>query len=1133
MRLVGYLILLLLAFYFIFLKPYLLAKRVYWELEGISFSFERGLTFKSLLLYLPHKDLTLHLFMKDVSLKPWHFYVKELSLIEVSKAISDKPFDYDFTSLTRLASRLNLRVDSLYISTNSVPYGESLTLFIPQTEIRAGQVFSKGWTKAYWMHFQDVHSLEVYLEKAHLKGAKFIVDKAHVKSPLYSFELRGFWEGKRGAFTAWGRIEPVEGENYSVGGIRLDLKGDVEYTRLRVAFSGKVEKLLIKNRREYEGLGIEGQYLWVRKKENTLKGRLWKANTWLSFDYSLRDKIFEGSFGALELDGRLLGIKRDVSSVVGGSIRVNLDKKYLSLQAHTPLLRVDQHTLNNCTLKLDLDYSPTSKGSFDFLALQPFYLSLRGSFSKDGVLGEIALLDYPLKMESLSSKLSYKGSLYIGKDGKLFTEGDGRLLGLTYKDIGFGSASYHLKVDGDSYSIDLRGDTFSLQGGGSLEEKSFSGRLSFTDMNLSYGDLSVRSLGGHVDIRSDKSSTNIWGTLKAFLSKGNRLSSHVLLDLDITKKGEEVLGAFKGSLKEVRAFDLVYEKGEFGGQLRGEKVSFSFDIDQRIRGGGQYGLKDGSYSLTGSIKDVMMGLSLNGSYEIRGVNKDLDMSFAGEGGYRGFSFPIKGGLSLRGDVIRASLNGFSIKEGLISIKAGGIELNGSGAGGVLEIKPVSLFVGQELLSRLDFEKGAYRGSAFNINGKVAGVVEGDIRVSYHNALSLFSEGNIDLKKLFSLVRSRVLADGEGKVSYNFSYQDGKLSLSAVSDRSFFRSRYVAVPLEGSLRLNTKENKLFGSLSLIGNQRAHVFANFAGDGRLMKVDFELSNLPILFREQTMRASLLLSGKGGLISDYKSLSIGGKFYTSGFVNLQRLTSKGQSPPEWYQRIRLDISVASSEPLRVNLPEGFIYTDLLAVLKGSLYEPEYRINAYFKGGDLSYFGKNFYVRRGSLTLTNKESHIDLTVLTPTPSYSIILDIKGNPQYPKVLVRSEPPRDIREVLTALVLGGKEGEGLIPVADALVSQVPQLSQLVKGAQSITGLDIRLQVSPALSPTGEVGINATISKDITEKISIEHRQSTLKNPKETYTGGEVRLTPNTSVGGRIYSDRSQEYRIRMRRKFDF
>jgi translocation and assembly module TamB len=91
----------------------------------------------------------------------------------------------------------------------------------------------------------------------------------------------------------------------------------------------------------------------------------------------------------------------------------------------------------------------------------------------------------------------------------------------------------------------------------------------------------------------------------------------------------------------------------------------------------------------------------------------------------------------------------------------------------------------------------------------------------------------------------------------------------------------------------------------------------------------------------------------------------------------------------------------------------------------------------------------------------------------------------------------------------------------------------VKGAQSITGLDVKLQISPTVSPTGEVGINATISKDITEKISVEHKQSTLKNPKETYTGGEVKLTPNTSIGGRIYSDRSQEYRVRIRKKFDF
>lgn len=1131
MRLVGYLILLLLAFYFLFLKPYLLAKRVYWEVEGLSFSFERGLTFKSLLLYLPSKELTLHLFVKNASLKPWHFYVKEFSLIEISKTVSEKPFDYDFTNLTKLANRVNLRVDNLYISTNSIPYGESLTLFIPQTEIRVGNVFSQGWTRAYWMHLQDVHSLEVYLEKAHVEGAKFIVDMAKVKSPLYSFDLKGFWKGNRGSFTAWGSIEPIEGENYAVGGIKLDLKGDVEYTRLKVDLSGKVNKLVVKNRREYENLDIEGEYLWRWRKESTFKGKLWKANTWLSFDYSLKDKTFEGSFGGLELDSRLLNIKRNISSVVGGSIKANFEKKYLNLQAHTPLLRVDQHILNNCTLKLDLDYSHTSKGSFDFLALQPFYLSLKGSISKGGVVGEVTLLDYPLQVEGLSSKLSYKGSLYV-RDGRLSTEGDGRLLNLTYKDIDLGPASYHFRLDGDSYSINLKGDALFLHGGGSLEEKSFSGRLSFTDMNLSYRDILIKSLGGYVDIKADKNSANLIGGLSAFLSR-DRLSSHVLVNFDITKKGENIFGAFKGSLKEVRAFDFAYEKGEFLGQLQGEKVSFSFNIDQKLRGSGQYSIKEGSYSLTGSIKDVLMGLSVDGGYNIKGADKELYASFVGEGKYREFSFPIKGGVNLKGDIIKASLEGFTTKDGIISIKTDGIELNGNRNSGIVEIEPIRLFVGQDLLSRLDFEKGTYKGNTFSITGRITGIVEGNIKAGYNKALSFISTGTIDLTKLFSLVKSRILADGEGKVSYSLSYQGGSLTLSAESDRLFFRSRYVALPLEGGLRVNLRENRLSGSISLRGNQKAHVLANFTGDGKLAKVDFELSNLPILFREQFMRASLLLSGKGSLISDYKNLSIGGKFYTSGFINLQKLTTKRQSQPEWYKRIKLDISVTSSEPLRINLPEGFIYADLLATLKGNLYEPEYRLNAYFKGGNLNYFGKNFYVRRGEAAFTNKESHLDLTVLTPTPDYSIIIDIKGNPQYPKALVRSEPPRDMREVLSTLVLGGKGSEGLIPVADALISQVPQLNQLMKGAQNITGLDVKLQVSPTVSPTGEVGINATISKDITEKISVEHKQSTLKNPKETYTGGEVKLIPNISIGGRIYSDRSQEYRVRVRKKFDF
>lgn len=1131
MRFVGYLILLVLALYFILLKPYLLAKRVYWEMEGLSASFERGFGFKSFLLYLPLKDATLYLFLREVSLKPWQFYVKEFSLIEASRAVSEEPFDYDFTNLTRLASRINLKVESLYISTNYLPYGESLTLFIPQTEIRAGRVFSQGWTRVYWMHFQEVHSLEVYLQSAHVVGSKFFIDKAEVKSPLYSFELKGFWEGKKGGFWAWGRIEPVEGESFYVGEVNLNLKGDVEYTRLRVGFWGNAERLLVKGRRDYRDLKIEGEYLWRWRKENVVKGKLWKDKTILSFDYSIKDKVFEGSFVGFPLDGRLLGTEKNVSSVISGSIKVNLEKKRLILQAYTPLLEVDQHRLSNCTLKLDLDYSHTSRGSFDFVALQPFYLSLKGSFSKGTLVGDVSLVDYPLKMEGLSSTLSYKGPIYL-RNGRLSTEGDGRLSNLLYKDISLGPASYHFKLDGDNYTLDLRGETLSLHGGGSLEEKSFSGEVSFMDMNLSYKDLFVKSLKGRMDVSISKDFMSFSGSLWAFLSR-EKLSSFVALNFDLTKKEDKLLGYFKGSLKEAKAFDFVYEKGEFSGRVQGEKLFLSFDLEQRLKGEGQYSLRDGSYGFVGSIKEVFKGVAVKGNYSLKGVGEDFEFAFSGDGKYKDFSFPIRGKLSLKEEVLNASLEGFTTKNGLVSLKAEGLKLHGSRERGSLEVKPVMLMVGQEVLSKVDFERGIYKGKSLRLKGRLSGVVEGDIDIDYSETLDLSSKGAIDLTRLFPLVKSRILADGEGKVLYSLSYKGGKVSLLAESHRLLLRSRYAALPLEGELRVSLREDRLSGSLKLRGDQRAFVLANFTGDNKLVKVDFELTNLPILLREQNIRASLLLSGKGSLNSDYKSLNIGGKFYTSGFINLQKLEAKRASPQEWYKRINFDISVASSEPLRINLPEGFIYADLSAALRGTLYEPDYKLSAYFKGGNLSYFGRSFYVRRGEAIFTNKENYLDLTVITPTPDYSIIIDIKGNPQYPKALVRSEPPRDVREVLTTLVLGSKEGEGLIPVADALISQLPQVSQLVRGAKGITGLDIKLQVSPSVSPTGEVGISATVSKDITERMSVEHRQSTLRNPKETYTGGEVKLTPSTSIGGKIYSDRSQEYRFRIRKKFDF
>ncbi|MFN3599186.1 MAG: translocation/assembly module TamB domain-containing protein, partial [Aquificaceae bacterium] len=496
--------------------------------------------------------------------------------------------------------------------------------------------------------------------------------------------------------------------------------------------------------------------------------------------------------------------------------------------------------------------------------------------------------------------------------------------------------------------------------------------------------------------------------------------------------------------------------------------------------------------------------------------------------------PLKGKISLReGESLQALFEGFTTGKNLISIKVGSIKVYGDLKEGFIKVQPATLWLGREVLSRVEFKRGSYKNKGFQLDGKVLGVLEGSLKVVYDQGFQAYSEGFLDLGRLFSLIRSRAFGDGEGKVLYRFSYEGDGINLKAKGEKLVLRSRYLALPLEGSIELSMKENKLKGGVKFYGNQRASIVGSLEGDSKGAKVNFEVSQLPVLLREENLRASLAFSGKGYIQSHYKNLSIGGDFYTSGLINLQKLTTKKAAPSEDYKRVSLDLKITSSDPLRINLPEGYIYTDLLVNVKGSLYEPEYKINAYLKGGNLNYFGKNFYVRRGEVFFTKKEQNLDLTLITPTPDYSIIIDIKGNPQYPKAVVRSEPPRDTREVLTTFVLGGKETEGLIPVASAIVSQVPQLTDFFKGANQLTGLDVKIQASPTLSPTGEVGINTTISKEITERIHLEHRQSTLKNPKETYTSGEVKLTPNTSIGGRLYSDKSQEYKVRLRKKFNF
>jgi translocation and assembly module TamB len=1137
-RVLGYLVLLILTLYFIFVKPYLMLKRVEWDVEGLELSFRKGLSFKGFLLLIPLRELTLSLYVKGASLKPWEFSVEELSLVEVSqRPPTDKPFDYDFSPLVRLAGRLNLKTESIYVSSNYVPYEESLTLFIRGAELRGGVLSSKDWAEVYWIKGADVRPLRVYLERAHVEGSNFVVDRALVDGGHYRLELSGRWEGKRGSFKGKALIGPFQGKDYHLDTIRLSFGGSISYTRINTDFTGESPYLEMKDRKSFRDIEIKGTYLWKWRGEHFVKSHLQSGMTVATLDYSLRDKSLRMDFKNLEVDSRLLRTDRKVYGLASGRLSLELKKKELSLEAFLDPMQFMEHSLRMVNLRLSLSYLRGLMGSFELSSYHPFQLFVKGSYAGGLLSGHAVLSGYPLRAREVSSELSYMGR-FTFTDGTLSLEGGGKLHNLGYRDVMLGDSSYSIRVDRlNKYSLNIAGQGFNLLGEGSLEYKTFKGNLHLSGFNLSYGGFDLRGVGGMLWIDASPERLTLLGSIDGQVLKGG-ISSHFSSELRTTLKEKEWEGSFEGKLRDLRAFNQLFERGSFKGSLEKEKLGLSVDLDDRLTLAGYYDLREKLYVFEGSLKETYKDLVLSTSYSIRGKGDKTSVQFSGRGTYKKLSFPVDGSLSITGRKLEGYLKGFSLREGIVRISLDGGTVEGTLDEGRIRVLPILLYVGDREEMRLDLKEGSFNlkeRSLYLKEGKVSGLAEGVVALSFQEKIGLTvnSNGTLDLSRLFSLVRSRMLADGEGSLKYTLSYRGGKVNLSAQSQDLYLRSRYIAFPMTGSLNLRLDGNYIAGKLSLRGNNRASFNAVLTGNLKEAKATVDGSEIPILYRKENMRANLLLSGAVEAFSDYRSLNLRGKVQVWGVANLQKLPKAEGGKSEIFKRVGVDLVIDSREPIRLNIPEGFIYTDLWARIRGNLYDPQYSLLATLKGGNLTYYERQFYIRRGSISVSNKESNLDLTLIAPAPDYSIIIDLKGNPQFPKALVRSEPPRDTREVLSTLVLGGGTGEGLLSLSGALVSAVPEISNVVRGAQRAAGLDLKFQASPSLAPTGEAGVNVKVSKEVTERLELEHQLSTSRNPRDTYTGGELKLTPNTSLGGRVYSDRSQEIRVRLRRKFDF
>jgi Family of unknown function (DUF490). len=593
-------------------------------------------------------------------------------------------------------------------------------------------------------------------------------------------------------------------------------------------------------------------------------------------------------------------------------------------------------------------------------------------------------------------------------------------------------------------------------------------------------------------------------------------------------------GEFKSTLKNVKLGDLEFKNGLLVGSVKDQKLSLTYSLEEKLKGSGIFSFSDYTFNTEGRWEGELKGSFLMVSYRLQSCSKTACKGeLVGRAKFKDITIPINASFDYKGEMLRANIKGFDLQKGPIKVRVGDLRLEE----GKIFFSGGSVSLNSEELLKLSQAEGFYdlKKEGFEIpNIKIYRYAEGNAKISYSKTegFNLNSEGHINLEKTSALFRSRAQTLLVGNLYYYLNIDKKGVNLVLLSKEPIeLRSRYIGLPMRGEAYFYG-DGKIFkGSMNFLGNGSS-LTAGAEGTDKELQVKFKANRVPVVYRDENLRGNLFLKGEGAIITDYKKIKISSDLSIAGIVEVRSFPKAKQAKRE-ETPITLDLKVSSYEPLRVYLPEGYLYSSLEGYAKGKLNDLEYKFKFSLSGGELKYFNKKFYVKSGFFELDKKSKNIDLTIASPLPDYVILIDLKGDPEYPKVLLSSEPPKETRKIITDLVLGGGEAQGIISLGDILASQIPQIGGLTKGLEKTLGTELNISVSPQLSSSGEVGVSTKVSKDITDRFSIEYQQSTLKDPKESYVGGSARITGGTSVGGRINSDKSKEVRLRVRGKFNF
>jgi translocation and assembly module TamB len=1130
MKYVGYLVLVLLFIYFVFVKPFLLLHRIEFEIREPKINLkERSFEIGEFWVLLPNfRGETFFFRVEGLALYKDTLRLKELSLINVSSKTVEKPFEYDFSDLARRLNKINIHLQKAYISMNSVPHSESITNFVGKAHKEGNKIWAEEPTVAYYIHGQNITRIEVFVEGAQLMGPTLEVLSSKVLGDGYSFGLKGRWKGKEGTFEAVGYVDKITAENFSIEPIRVEAKGWLDYKNIKVDMQLQTEDLRIKEK-HFGRVAGRGEYRYRWRKESLFSTSLEGEKLNGRLEYDLNRRALQLYLSELAFDEKLFPVKQGLKGSFEGRMFADLNKKTLGLEGKVKDLIFQDIQINTADLSLGLDYKEKSKGEVSFTS---DVLELKGRFYGNDLWGQLKVKGLPYQRENVRARVFYEGSLsYVAANPE--SSGKGYLSDLYIYDRFIGRSDFNLNLKGQDFLVSGEGRGFKLSASGNIKDESIKGILTFTGFSFQEKGIELSNLVGQVSFGVFDKEVQAEGRLEGKLSQ-EKVQALANLEFNIKLLKGKPEGEFKSVLKNVKLWDLEFKNGLLVGGVKDQKLYLTYRLEEKLKGSGILSLSDYTFSTEGRWEGEIKGSFLALSYRLQSCSKTACKGeLGGSAKFKDITIPINARFDYERERLRAEIKKFDLRRGSMTVRIGGLRLEE----GKIFFSGGSVRLNSEELLKLSPAEGSFdlKKYSFEIpNIKIYRYAEGNAKISYSKleGFNLNSEGNINLEKTSALFRSRVETSLLGNLYYYLNIDKKGVNLVLLSKEPIeLRSRYIGLPMRGEAYFYG-DGKIFkGSVSFLGNG-SYLTAEAEGTDKELQVKFNANRVPVVYRDENLRGSLFLRGVGAIITDYRKVKISSDLRVAGTVQVRSFPKAKQAKRE-ETPLTIDLKVSSYEPLRVYLPEGYIYSSLEGYAKGKLEDLEYKFRFSLSGGELKYFNKKFYVKSGFFEFDKKSKNIDLTIASSLPDYVILIDLKGDPEYPKVLLSSEPPRETRKIITDLVLGGGEAQGIISLGDVLSSQIPQIGGLTKGLEKTLGTELNVSVSPQLGSPGEVGVSTKVSKDITDRFFLEYQQSTLKDPKESYVGGSARITGGTSVGGRINSDKSKEVRLRVRGKFNF